>query len=69
MNNARLKQIQQCVKAAGAEMVSATQGRKHIQILLANGRKVFTGVTPSDDRANMNLTRDIKREWNETNIP
>jgi hypothetical protein len=67
MNHARLKQIQQCVKEAGAVMVSATQGKAHVQVLLANGRRVFTGLTPSDKRANLNLTRDIKREWNATN--
>ena len=66
MNGARLRQIQQCAKNAGAQIESVTQARKHVHILLTNGKKVFTCLTPSDRRGDLNLTRDLKRAWNES---
>ena len=66
MKGARLKEIQKCVDRAGARVASITQSKTHVHILLTNGRKVFTALTPSDRRGSLNLTRDIKRAWNET---
>lgn len=65
MKGARLKEIRKCVELAGAIAESITQSKTHVHILLANGRKVFTAVSPSDKRGDLNLTRDIKRAWNE----
>lgn len=65
MKRARLKQIEQCAEKAGALLRSIEMGKKHIHITLTNGRKVYTAVSPSDWRGDMNLISDMRRLWNE----
>lgn len=63
MKTCRAREIQACAKRAQVIIASMGQTKTHIQIVLANGRKVFTSATPSDKRGWLNLIRDMKREW------
>ena len=62
MKSSRLREIQQCAAKAAVEITSVEQHKTHIHIILANGRKVFAALSPSDNRAALNLVRDLKRE-------
>lgn len=62
MKSSRLREIQDCANAASVKIAAVEQHKRHIHIILANGRKVFTAITPSDNRASLNLVRDLKRE-------
>lgn len=63
MKSCRSKEIRECAKRADVVIESMQQTKSHIQIVLANGRKVFASATPSDKRGWLNLIRDLKREW------
>lgn len=63
MRSCRAKEIKDCAKRADVVIASMEQTKSHIQIVLANGRKVFTSTSPSDKRGWLNLIRDLKREW------
>jgi REP element-mobilizing transposase RayT len=62
MQSSRLREIQQCAAKAAVKIAAVEQHKRHIHIILENGRKVFTAITPSDKRASLNLVRDLKRE-------
>ena len=62
MQSSRLREIQQCAAKAAVKIAAVEQHKRHIHIILENGRKVFTAITPSDKRAALNLVRDLKRE-------
>lgn len=62
MKSSRVKQIKECALAAAVEIAAIEQHKRHVHIILANGRKVFASLTPSDNRAALNLVRDLKRE-------
>lgn len=63
MRSCRVREIKDCAKRAGVVIESIEQTKTHIQVMLANGRKVFTAGSPSDRRGGLNLIRDMKREW------
>jgi hypothetical protein len=62
MQSSRLREIHQCAAKAAVKIAAVEQHKRHIHIILANGRKVFAAITPSDKRAALNLVRDLKRE-------
>lgn len=62
MQSSRLREIQDCANKAAVKIAAVEQHRRHIHIILANGRKVFAAISPSDKRASLNLVRDLKRE-------
>lgn len=62
MESSRLREIRQCAAKAAVQIAAVEQHKRHIHIILANGRKVFTAISPSDKRASLNLVRDLKRE-------
>ncbi len=62
MQSSRLREIHQCAAKAAVKIAAVEQHKRHIHIILENGRKVFTAITPSDKRASLNLVRDLKRE-------
>ena len=62
MRSSRLREIQQCAAKAAVRISTVEQHKRHIHIILENGRKVFAATTPSDKRAALNLVRDLKRE-------
>jgi len=62
MQSSRLREIHQCAAKAAVQISRVEQHKRHIHIILANGRKVFAAITPSDKRASLNLVRDLKRE-------
>lgn len=62
MEASRLREIRQCAAKAVVQIANVEQHKRQIQITLANGRKVFASITPSDRRAALNLVRDMKRE-------
>ena len=62
MQSSRLREIQDCAAKAAVQIAAVEQHRRHIHIILANGRKVFASISPSDKRASLNLVRDLKRE-------
>lgn len=62
MQSSRLREIQDCANKAAVKIASVEQHRRHIHIILENGRKVFAATSPSDKRASLNLVRDLKRE-------
>lgn len=64
MESSRLRQVHKLARDAGVEIASIEQRRKHMCITLANGRKVFGALTPSDRRADLNLLASIKHEAN-----
>jgi len=62
MKSSRLREIQDCANKAAVKITAVEQHKRHVHIILANGRKVFAALTPSDKRAALNLVRDLKRE-------
>ena len=66
MNHARLKEIRECAAKAGVEIAYVENSRKHLHIVLTNGRKVYTSATLSDKRrGNLELIQDLRRVWRE----
>lgn len=62
MKSSRLREIQDCANKAAVKIAAVEQHKRHVHIILENGRKVFAALTPSDKRASLNLVRDLKRE-------
>jgi hypothetical protein len=62
MKSSRLREIQDCANKAAVKIAAVEQHKRHVHIILENGRKVFAALTPSDKRAALNLVRDLKRE-------
>jgi hypothetical protein len=61
MESSRLRAIKKCAVEAGVKLQSVEQHKKHVHIILENGRKVITSITPSDWRGEKNLTRDLRK--------
>lgn len=45
----------------GWDLIERTPG-DHVRITLSNGRKVFTGTTPGDNRALKKMMNDVRKE-------
>ena len=58
-----INEIKANLARKGIDAVSYTQGSKHSRITITNGRAtclLFTALTPSDNRAMMNIVKTAK---------
>lgn len=62
MKWSRERAIQKCAELAGVKLLAIEQHRKHAHVILENGRRVVTAITPSDWRGDRNLVRDLKKQ-------